>query len=152
MNMKFKRILFAAIAALCSGVAMSQTTLPPLITGMDSTNSRQIVLMGIERLGRQDSLVATASGTLANSTVLGMGLNVVATVTTTNDSFTLPTLSGGVSITIVNGGANTLKVWPNSATAQIDTGGAGVGKTVAANKMATFQQGADGLWYSVTSP
>lgn len=150
--MKIKRIAFGLLAAMISGVALAQTVLPPLITGTNDPSCRSIEHVGILRIGRIDTLTATASGTLANSAVLGIGMNVVATVTTTNDSFTLPTLTGSVQISVVNGGANTLKVWPNVSTGQIDTAGAGVGKTVAANKMATFTQGADGLWYSVTSP
>ena len=147
-----KRVLLGLLAAVIFGPALAQTVLPPNIAGINDVNKNAIFQMGIERFTRMDTLTATAGGTLANSAVLAAGMNIVSVVTTTNDSFTLPTLSGAVNISIVNGGANTLKVWPNSATAQIDTGGAGVGKTVAANKMATFQQGADGLWYSVTSP
>jgi hypothetical protein len=152
MKMKLKRILLGCAAALISGFALAQTVLPPFITGINDLNKNSIFQMGIERFSRIDTLTATAGGTLANSAVLNAGMNIVSTVTTTNDSFTLPTLTGAVNITVVNGGANTLKVWPNVSTGQIDTAGAGVGKTVAANKMATFQQGADGLWYSVTSP
>lgn len=152
MSNKLKFALFGLLALSMSGYAVAQTMLLPFITGTNDTGKNQIVHIGIERAGRLDTLTATAGGTLANSAVLNAGMNVVATVTTTNDSFTLPTLPGSISISVVNGGANTLKVWPNVSTGQIDTGGAGVGKTVAANKMATFQQGADGLWYSVTSP
>lgn len=147
-----KRFAFGLLALCLSGVALAQTVLPPTISGINDSSKNQIVQIGIERFTRNDGLVATASGTLANSAVLTAGMNVVATVTTTNDSFTLPTLTGSVLINVVNGGANTLRVFPNSATAQIDTAGAGTPKTVAANKMATFQQGADNLWYSVTSP
>ncbi len=150
--MKLKRILFALVALGCSSWAIAQTTLPPNITGINDSAKNQILQVGIERFTRNDGLVASASGTLANSTVLTAGMNVVATVTTTNDSFTLPTLAGAIQITVVNNGANTLKVWPNVSTGQIDTGGAGVGKTLAANKMMNLQQGADGLWYSTTSP
>jgi hypothetical protein len=150
--MKLKRILLGLIAACISGLALAQTTLYPTIRGTYSEHQADIGYFGMMRIARTDTLTATASGTLANSAVLGTGMNVVATVTTTNDSFTLPTLTGSVQVIVVNGGANTLKVWPNVSTGQIDTAGAGTGKTVAANKMAIFTQGADGLWYSVTSP
>lgn len=150
--MKFKRILFGLLAAMVSGLALAQTVLPPTISGTNNQDQNSIDFVGILRVSRTDTLTATASGTLANSTVLGRGMNVVATVASTNDSFTLPTLTGSVQIIVVNGGANTLRVWPNASTAQIDTAGAGTSKTVAANKMAIFTQGADGLWYSLTSP
>jgi hypothetical protein len=151
--MKSLRITLLVLAALLMGAgAFAQTQLLPYITGTDTANQNQIDLVRMQRVTRVDGLVATASGTLANSTVLNAGMNIVATVTTTNDSFTLPTLTGSVQISIVNGGANTLKVWPSTSTGQIDTAGAGVGKTVAANKMMTATQGADGLWYSTTSP
>ena len=147
-----KRVLFGLFAVLCSSLALAQTVLPPTIIGTTSVDQKNILQMGIQRVSRADSLVATASGTLANSAVLGLGANVVSSVVTTNDSFTLPTLTGAVQITVFNNGANVLKVWPNASTAQIDTGGAGVGKTVAVNKMTIFTQGTEGLWYSVTSP
>ena len=150
--MNIKRIVLALVAASFSTLAIAQTSLPPQITGTNSIDQRNILQMGIQRVGRTDTLTATASGTLASSTVLSNGMNVVSTVASTNDSFTLPTLTGSVQITVVNGGANTLRVWPNASTAQIDTAGAGISKTVAANKMTIFTQGADGLWYSVTSP
>ena len=56
-----------------------------------------------------------------------------------------------MQIIVINNGANVLKVWPSTATGQIDTGGAGVGQTVAVNKMRIFYQGTDGLWYSFVS-
>lgn len=153
MKLRIKRIIFGLLAIAMSGYALAQSTLPPFITGTNDQFKNQIVHMGIARVGRIDTLTATASGTLANSAVLNAGMNIVSTVTSANDSFTLPTLPGAISISVVNaGGGNNLKVWPNVSTGQIDTGGAGVGKTVAQNKMTTFQQGADGLWYSVTSP
>ena len=147
-----KRIAFGLVAIAISGTALAQTVMFPSLTGTQEISKDMIDHVGMLRLGRVDGLVATAGGTLANSTVLGKGMNVVATVTTTNDSFTLPTLTGSVQVTVVNGGANTLRVWPNVSTGQIDTGGAGTSKTLAANKMMTLTQGAQGLWYSVTSP
>lgn len=152
--MKVLRNLMLLTSLLLLGAgAFAQTQLLPFITGTDTSNQNQIDLVRMQRVTRVDGLVATAGGTLANSTVLNAGMNIVATVTSANDSFTLPLLTGAVQIAIVNNGAgNGLKVWPSSATGQIDTGGAGVGKAVAQNKMTIFTQGADGLWYTSTSP
>jgi hypothetical protein len=147
-----KRIALGLLALTLSGAALAQTVMFPSLTGTQEISKDMIDHIGMLRIGRVDGLVATASGTLANSTVLGKGMNVVATVASTNDSFTLPTLTGSVQITVVNGGANTLRVWPNVSTGQIDTGGAGTSKTLAANKMMILTQGAQGLWYSVTTP
>lgn len=148
-----KRFLLSLVALmLLSGGAFAQTSLPPYITGTQDFGKDSIDFIGIQRISQATGLVATAGGTLANSLVLNRGMNIVATVTTTNDSFTLPTLTGSVMIAVVNNGANTLKVWPNVSTGQIDTGGAGVGQTIAANKMRIFWQGAAGLWYSFVSP
>jgi hypothetical protein len=150
--MKFKRIIFGLLALSLSGAAVAQTVLNPSLTGTQEISKDMIDHVGMIRLGRAESLTATASGTLASSTVLAKGMNIVTTVTTTNDAFTLPTLTGSVQVTIVNNGANTLRVYPNVSTGQIDTGGAGTPKTLAANKMMTLTQGQQGLWYSVTSP
>lgn len=151
--MKFKRIVFGLLALVgISGAVLAQTTLPPTITGINEQNRQMIDHVGILRISRATGLTATPGGTLANSAVLGNGMNIVSTVATTNDSFTLPTLTGSVKITVINNGANVLRVYPNVSTGQIDTGGAGTPKTLAVNKMMTLTQGSDGLWYSVTSP
>lgn len=148
-----KRLLLSIVAAIClSGAVLAQTVLPPYITGTQDQGKDSIDFVGIQRINQTTGLTATASGTLANSAVLNRGMNLVSTVTTTNDSFTLPTLTGSVMIAVVNNGANTLKVWPNVSTGQIDTGGAGAGQTIAANKMRIFWQGGAGLWYSFVSP
>lgn len=147
-----KRLIFGLLALSLSGAALAQTVLPPTITGTDDSDKDSITHIGILRINQNTALTATAGGTLANSAVLNRGVNLVSTVTTTNDSFTLPTLTGSVQITVVNNGANTLRVWPNISTGQIDTGGAGTSKTLAANKMMILTQGTAGLWYSVTSP
>jgi hypothetical protein len=148
-----KRLLLSLAAVFClSGAALAQTTLPPYITGTQEQGKDSIDFIGIQRISQVTGLVATPSGTLANSAVLNRGMNIVATVTTTNDSFTLPTLTGSVMIAVINGGANTLRVFPNVSTGQIDTGGAGTSQTIAANKMRMFWQGAPGLWYIFVSP
>ena len=150
--MKLKRILFALVALGCSSWAIAQTTLPPNITGINDSAKNQILQVGIERFTRNDGLVATASGTLANSAVLTAGMNIVATVASSGDSFTLPTLTGAVQISIVNGTATSLNVFPNCSTCKIDNGSNGAAKALAGNKMMNIQQGADGLWYTTTSP
>lgn len=148
-----KRLLLSIVAVLClSGAALAQTTLPPYITGTQDFGKDSIDFIGMQRISQATGLTATAGGTLANSAVLNRGMNIVSTVTTTNDSFTLPTLTGSVMIAVINNGANTLRVFPNVSTGQIDTGGAGTSQTIAANKMRVFWQGSAGLWYSLLSP
>lgn len=148
-----KRLLVSLAAVFClSSAALAQGILPPYITGTNDPAKDSIDFVGIQRLNATTGLTATPSGTLANSLILNRGMNIVSTVTTTNDSFTLPTLTGSVMIAVVNNGANTLRVFPNVSTGQIDTGGAGTAQTVAANKMRFFWQGSAGLWYSFVSP
>lgn len=150
--MKMKRFFLGLLALAISGAALAQTTLPPFLTGIEESFRQEILHIGLVRLARNETLTATAGGTLANSIVLNKGMNIVTTVATTNDSVTLPLLTGSVQLTIVNNGANTMRVFPDISTSQIDTGGAGTSKTIAANKMMTVTKGADGLWYSLTSP
>jgi len=147
---RFLLSLFALVA--WSSLSFAQTTLPPYITGTQDGGKDSIDFIGIQRISQATGLVATPSGTLANSAVLNRGMNIVATVASTNDSFTLPTLTGSVMIAVINNGANTLRVFPNISTGQIDTGGAGTSQTIAANKMRVFWQGSAGLWYSLLSP
>jgi hypothetical protein len=148
-----KRLLLSLVAVVLLSVpALAQTTLPPYITGTQDFGKDSIDFIGIQRISAVNGLTATPAGTLANSAVLNRGMNIVSTVATTNDSFTLPTLTGSVMIAVVNNGANVLRVFPNVSTGQIDTGGAGTAQTVAVNKMRIFWQGNAGLWYSFVSP
>lgn len=150
--MNIRRALLAFLAVMMSGLAFAQTSLPPFLSGVEEQWRQSIFHMGMLRLSRNETVTATAGGTLANSVVLNRAINIVTTVATTNDSVTLPALTGSVQLTIVNNGANTMRVFPDASTSQIDTAGAGTAKTLAANKMMIVTKGADGLWYSVTSP
>lgn len=146
--MKMKRVLLGLMAVMFSGLALAQTTLPPFLTGIEEQWRQSIFHVGMVRLARNETLTATAGGTLANSIVLNKGMNIVTTVATTNDSVTLPLLTGSVQLSVVNNGANTMRIFPDASTSQIDTAGAGTAKTLVANKMLILTKGADGLWYS----
>lgn len=144
-----KRIAFGVLALTLSGVALAQTTLPPFITGTNELNKTMVDHVGILRLARNEALTATASGTLANSVVLNRGLNRVTTVASTNDGTTLPQLSGGIMIIVINAGANPMRVYPNSATGTINALGAGNPIVIAANARVMFVQADDGVWYTL---
>lgn len=150
--MKLKRTILLGFALLASSVALAQTVLPPFISGTDTKFNRSIFEVGVLRIARNTALTATAGGTLANSQVLNLGLNRFTVVATAAASATLPTVSGGVMVVVVNAdSADSMRVFPNSATSTINAGAGGAAFAVAAGKTAIFFQANDGNWYAVLS-
>lgn len=83
-------------------------------------------------------LTSTANGTATNATALTGGVNLVSAAASL-DSFTLPTsLPLGAILVVANTSAVAAKVFPVTATQQINGGTAGASVTVAANKSAQF--------------
>lgn len=70
-------------------------------------------------------IVAFAGGGQGSATELLNGYNVVTTVATLDDSVKLPTAVAGLKVTLINNGANHLKLFPN-ATDAIQPEGANV--------------------------
>lgn len=147
--MKFRAFLIAIGILWIAGAAIAQTQLLPALTGTRSDSKNMIDFVGMLRLNRNETLTATASGTLANSVVLNFGLNRFTTVTTGGDSATLPTLAGGVMVVVVNSTVTSMNVFPNAAASTINALSAGTAFAVAAGKTAIFFQANDGNWYAV---
>lgn len=74
----------------------------------------------------QDGLTAGTTQTAAGGTAITSSLATFATVANTNDAATLPPALAGMQVTVINNGANTLKVF--SATAAL--GGAAGGDKI----------------------
>ena len=66
--------------------------------------------------------ITAVSGGTQGQGVLIADINQVSTVAAENDAVTMPSAEAGMEITIINDGANTMKVWPNTD----DNLGAGV--------------------------
>lgn len=88
--------------------------------------------------------VAAAGTNLAGATTLTRNITNVTTCTTGVADGVRLAVSNGREQTIVNSAADTLKVYPNSASAGIDAGGLGVFVTIAPGKSKTFTQVATG--------
>ena len=70
-------------------------------------------------------ITAVSSGTQGQG-VLTTDINQVSTVAAENDSVTMPSAEAGMEITIINDGANTMKIWPYTD----DNLGAGVNNAI----------------------
>lgn len=146
------RLIAIALSAILA-VGMAYAT-PLTITGTNSEHRQEIFQVGIPRISRDESITATASGTISTSYQLTAGINYVTTVTTIGDSVKLPSTTGagvpsggGLQIVIINGSANSMGVFPFAATDTINAGGAGAVYALAGGKTATFFVGIDGKWF-----
>lgn len=101
-------------------------------------------------VGPSAALTATASGTAANSLVLTAAVSYIATVTTTNDSVTLPVATLGAQMLVLNFGAQTLKVFANGTDTINATAGA-TGLTQTTNVHALFVCPIAGKWARIMS-
>lgn len=148
-----KRFLAGMLAVLMTGVLAYGAS----ITGTDSEHRFQIFWMGIPRITRDESITATASGTITTAYQITAGLNYVTTVASGGDAVKLPittgptlgggTTGGGLQIVIINAGANALNVFPFQAADTINAGSGGAAYSLAAGKTATFFVGIDGKWF-----
>lgn len=67
---------------------------------------------GLQTLSQQDGLTAKAGGGQGGGPTINRMLNRVATVATIGDSITLPASKPGMQITVYNGAANSMNVFP----------------------------------------
>lgn len=101
-----------------------------------------------------DTLTATASATQANTTALTLRLSRFSTVAS-GAGTRLPPAIAGAAMTVYNGGANALLVFPSSAAQggitggdQINALGVNASYSLTAGNKATFQCVTTGQWYA----
>lgn len=146
--MKLKRVLLLGLALLISGVALAQTTLPPMITGTEFQFRQSIFDVGFLRISRNTALTALAGGAQAG-TQLNLGMNRFTVVVTAGDSAQLPVLTGGIMVVVVNADStDSMNVFPPTGQT-INALSANSAFAVAAGKTAIFFQALDGAWYAV---
>ena len=102
--------------------------------GIGTTSPLSGLQMGNDKLFAQDvnaGLTAGTTQTQAGGLDLTAQVNQISTVANTNDAVVLPVLpaTGSISVTIINNGANTMRVFPGSG----DDLGAGVNAVDAVN-------------------
>lgn len=104
---------------------------------------------GLQTLSSQDGLTAKIGGAQGGGPAINRMINRFTTVTSGNDSCTLPTSFVGAQITIINGAAsNSMNVFPATGDA-INALGANNAFALAANKSAVFYCTVSGQWHTV---
>jgi hypothetical protein len=95
--------------------------------------------------------ISAAGSTQATATALTCCINRVATVAAST-GVALPISAGGLSVTVVNAGANSMSVYPFNASGDtINGAAANAAFALGTNKTAAFTCAAPGVWHSVLS-
>ena len=103
----------------------------------------------VGHLRRGIAVGLTAAGTTqATGLVLGKDINVVAT-TAANTGVVLPIAVAGMTVTVINEGANTLNVYP-ATNASIDSGAVNTAFALGSGARLQFVAASATKWYSLT--
>jgi hypothetical protein len=94
-----------------------------------------------------DALTAHAGGGQGSALVLQSLINRVATVATSGDSVALPPSIPGLSVTLINSGANAMQVY-GSGTDTINDVAFGTGISQLPNSLLIFECSVQGKWYA----
>lgn len=113
-------------------------------------NLESVISKGLLRQTGSDNLVAHATGGQANGTPITQTLNRFTTVATIGDSALLMQSADGDEFTVINAGANSMNVFPQSGDV-INALGANTAFAVAAGKTVTFYCVTQGQWHTLLS-
>ncbi|MCQ8279844.1 hypothetical protein NFI95_15475 [Acetobacteraceae bacterium KSS8] len=143
-------VYVVAVALLFqSAVALAQT---PDVLGRNYYTGPEIhmgnVTYGGLTASRTTPNVAAAGTSLSTATLLTSQINFVTSVAS-GTGVSLPAAPVGSPILIRNAGANTLNVFPNSVTDQIESLSAGSATTLAAGVTGVFERDVANHWYRV---
>ena len=97
-----------------------------------------------------DGLTAHAGGGQGSAVAITTMISRFTTVATAADSAILPTGVAGMSVTVINAGANAMSVFPDTGS-QINAGGANVSVSIPAGKTANFVTTLAGAWHMLLS-
>lgn len=97
-----------------------------------------------------DGLTAHAGGGQGSATPITTMLSRFTTVATTGDSAILPTSVAGMSIVVINAGASTMAIFPDTGST-INGGSANASVNIAAGKTGTFYTTLAGAWHLMLS-
>jgi poly(3-hydroxybutyrate) depolymerase len=104
--------------------------------------------MALDRMRSVTGLTALAGGGQTGATELyAQAMNLIETVATAADSALLPTAINGMSLVVINAGANSTTIYPRTSET-INALAANAGLAVAAGKQIDFRCPKDGKWYS----
>ena len=104
----------------------------------------------VQPLATATGLTAKAGGGQSGATALTGNINKVTTVASANDSALLPAGVGGRRVSVRNGSANSMNVFPQTGES-INEGAANAAFAVTAGKTAIFECVATGLWNATLS-
>jgi hypothetical protein len=117
------------------------------ITGTNSQNQNSNVAVGFLLESSADSITANAGGGQTNATQLAAEVNRVTTVATIGDSVKLPASAAGLSIVVINHGANQMQVY-GAGTDTINDVATATGVPQMAGSTTIYACATAGAWYS----
>jgi hypothetical protein len=120
-------------------------------SGEDGTNQANYVQVGILIESNADNLTAHAGGGQANALPLLNEVNRITTVATSGDSVALPKSYAGMTVLVINHGANPMQVFgygSGAAADAIDDSGATVGVSQMQSSVVLYICATAGSWYS----
>lgn len=110
-------------------------------------NGNITMAAGLFAESNQDTITANAGGGQAGATLLSKEVSRVTTVATAGDSVKLPPAVLGVSIYVINHGANAMQVF-GSGTDQIDDVASATGVSQMVSSLVLYSCTTAGKWYS----
>ena len=159
-----KQYLRAAAAGAIFGLAaMLVPALAVTLLGRDTANYRNIGQVGIAATSTDNNVTATPSGTIATAYQVTQGFTYVGTVATIGDAIKLPStltffsptnIDASMTVYITNHTANSMNVFPFSASEGISNAGTalanGAALAVAAhNSVQCTSSSAAARWFCI---
>lgn len=144
---------WVSIAAIGSNPSFGNVTMTGNLAVVNITATGDITGVNITSeayfINSVQSGISSAGGSQGTATALTKNVNVVSTVSA-GTGVLLPTTTGGLKITVINTGANSLNVYPNSG-AQINSGGPNSPYVLATGGKLEFMSTSATQWYTLNA-
>lgn len=114
---------------------------------VDTLTANTIVLNGLFTESATNGITANATQTQAAATVMTAEVNRVTTVATAGNGVKLPASAAGLTVTVINSGANAMQVY-GLGSDTINGAAAATGVSQAANSVVIYTSAVAGLWQS----
>ncbi|HYM31798.1 MAG TPA: hypothetical protein VEU47_10885 [Candidatus Cybelea sp.] len=128
-------------------MTIASTQLKTVPSGEDGTNQKNYVQIGFAIESSADNLTAHAGGGQANALPLLNEINRITTVAIANDSVALPKSVAGMTVIVINHGANPMQVFGNG-TDTINDAAAATGVSQMQNSVVIYMCATAGAWYT----
>lgn len=150
-----KRLFAGLFAVAITGALALAASIT--ITGHNTEWRNSTFQVGIPRISRDESITATASGSITTAYQLTAGVSYVTVVATAGDAVKLPSTTtpadnngppGSLVMIIINADASdSMNIFPFLSTDTINAGSAGAALALAAGKTTTCVVGIAGKWF-----